>query len=250
MTTIPTIGFITPPLWFEPALTEFPTVVEEQVRIQQAPLLLPNFDYSLKSIASVQEHLNLCARSLKAMECQLIAQIGSPFSWAGTNSESEAEERCLIMQREANIPCIMTGLTIVNGLRTLGVKNIAVNCTYYDADWRDNFAAFLRNCNFNLLHVSNLAEQRLTEADAKMEDYGWSMTDELTCKSILKVASASPDAEAIVVTGTGTRTLSILAEMESEIKRPIIAADTILYWAIARHFGLTLKSSLGSLATL
>ena len=250
MKKTPVIGFVSAPAWFDPAPFEFPKVILENVRIQQAPLLLPEFDYRLKSVASVQEELNLCARSLKAIGCDLVAQVGSPFAWAGVTSESEARSRNASMAAAADIPCLMTGLAIVDGLRALGATKVAVNCTYYASGWRDVFASYLRMCGFSTLHVSTLSDQGLSEADAKMEDYGWSMTHDLSCKSILSVAQKSPDAEAIVVTGAGTRTLEILCEMESQTKRPIIAADTILYWAIARKLNLTLKPIMGSLSTL
>jgi len=74
MIKIPTIGFISAPAWFDPAPSEFSNVIVEEVRTQQAPLLLPEFDYRLESIASVQNELNLCARSLKAMGCDVVAQ--------------------------------------------------------------------------------------------------------------------------------------------------------------------------------
>ena len=250
MKKIPTIGFISAPAWFDPAPSEFRKVVVEEVSTQQAPLLLPEFDYRLESIASVQNELNLCARSLKAIGCDLVAQVGSPFAWANATSEVEARARNESMVRTANIPVIMTGLAIVDGLRALGIKKVAVNCTYYESDWRDGFSAFLGLCGFNTIHVSTLADQGLIEPSAKMEDYGWSMTPELVSRSILAVAEASPDAEAIVVTGAGTRTLDILAHMEAQTKRPIIAADTILYWAIARELDLTLLPVIGSLSNL
>lgn len=250
MKNIPTIGFVSAPAWFDPAPSEFPEVVEEDVRTQQAPLLLPEFDYGLESIASVQNELNHCARSLKSMGCDLVAQVGSPFAWACARSETEARLRNESMVKAANIPAVMTALAIVNGLRSLGAKKVAVNCTYYETDWRDGFAAFLGMCNFETIHVSTLSDQGLTEDTAKMTDYGWSMTHELASRSILAVAEASPNAEAIVVTGAGTRTLDILCDLESQIKRPIIAADTILYWAIARELNLTLKPVMGSLSKL
>ncbi len=250
MKRIPTIGFISAPAWFDPAPAEFPTVVKEKVRIQQAPLLLPEFNYRLTSIAAVQDHLALCARSLKSMGCDLVAQVGSPFAWAGTGSEAEARSRQTSMAASGNINTVMTALAIVDGLRALGIKKVAVNCTYYEADWRDGFVAFLRICGFEILHASTLSDQGLTAPDSKMEDYGWTMTPDLASRSILAVAEASPEAEAIVVTGAGTRTLNTLTAMELETKRPIIAADTILYWAIARELNLTLKSLMGSLAKL
>jgi len=250
MTKIPTIGFISPPAWLDPAPSEFNNVIVEKVRTQQAPLLLPDFDYRLESIASVQNELNLCARSLKAIGCDVVAQVGSPFAWAKTASEAEARLRNKAMMTAAHVPTLMTGLAIVDGLRALHVNKISVNCTYYVPGWRDGFSAFLRLCGFDIIHVSTLAEQGLIALSTKMEDIGWSMTPELASKSILFAAEASPDAEAIVVTGSGTRTLDILADMEAQTKRPIIAADTILYWAIARELDLTLLPVMGSLSNL
>jgi maleate isomerase len=150
MKKIPTIGFISAPAWFDPAPSEFPTVVEEEVQTQQAPLLLPKFDYRLESIASVRNEFNLCARSLKAIGCDLVAQVGSPFAWACATNETEARSRNEAMVKSANVSSIMTGLAIVDGLRCLGSKRVAVNCTYYEADWRDAFASFLRVCGFEL----------------------------------------------------------------------------------------------------
>ncbi|MGD9331419.1 MAG: hypothetical protein PVJ53_08905 [Desulfobacterales bacterium] len=247
---IPAIGFVSAPAWFDPAPAEFPTVVEEKVRTQQAPLLIPDFDYRLASIANVQNDLEHCARSLKAMGCDLVAQVGSPFAWAGTGAESEARRRQDGMARSAALPTHMTGLAIVDGLRALGVNKIAVNCTYYDADWRDGFAAFLRRCAFDPVHVSTMQDQGLVPSGAGVHAYGWSMTPELTVRSMQAVARAAPDAEAIVVTGAGTRTLEMLCALEAETNRAVIAADTILYWAIARTLNLTLKPVMGSLRQL
>lgn len=250
MRKIPVVGFVSAPAWFDPAPFEFPQVVVEDVKTQQAPLLFPEFDYQLASIASVQADLNLCARSLHASGCDIVAQVGSPFAWAKTNSEAEARLRNKAMAAAAQIPCLMTGLAIVDGLRALGITKVAVNCTYYESDWRYGFARFLKMCNFETVHVTTLADQGLVASDAKMEDYGWSMTHDLTRQSILLAAQAAPEAEAVVVTGAGTRTLAILDQMESEIKRPVIAADTILYWAIARQLNLTMQPVMGSLANL
>ncbi len=244
----PTIGFISPPAWFDPAPAEFPTVVAEEVRTQQAPLLRPAFDYRLASIAAVQPDLNLCAQSLKAGGCSLVAQVGSPFAWAGAGGEEEARARSNIMARAAGAPVIMTGLAIVDGLRALGAVRVAVNATYYEADWRDGFSAFLRMCGFDTILASTLADQGLVPVDARMADYGWSMTPELTRRSVRLTAAAAPQAEAIVVTGAGARTLALLEAMESEADRPVIAADTVLYWAIARKLGLTLRPQMGMLA--
>lgn len=246
----PTIGFISAPAWFDPAPSEFPGVCRETVRTQQAPVPLPDFDYRLESIAAAQETLHSCARSLKAIGCDLVAQVGSPFAWAGATSEREARLRCETLARAADAPTVMTGLAIVDGLRAVGARRIAVNCTYYDAVWQEGFTGFLAVCGFDIRHASTLGEQGVVDAIATIADYGWSMTPALAARSIRAVAAASPEADAIVVTGAGTRTLAILADMEAETGRPVIAADTVLYWAVARELGLSLKPNMGTLAGL
>lgn len=250
MASSPIVGFISAPAWFDPAPSEFPDVVVEPVRTQQAPLLLPAFDYRLESIAAVQNELNHCALSLASMGCHLTAQVGSPFAWAGAASEADARSRCAAMTAAAGIPCLMTGLAIVDGLRALNVKKVALDCTYYEKPWRDAFARFLKRCGFDLVHASTMADQGLVSPTATMEDFGWSMTPELTRESIRRVADAATEAEAIVVTGAGTRTLVLLGELERRTGRPIVAADTVLYWSIARALGLTLRPVLGRLAGL
>ncbi len=250
MQHIPTIGFISPPAWFDPAPAEFLRVVVERVRTQQAPLLLPNFDYRLDHIAQVQSELNLCGQSLAAMGCDIVAQVGTPFAWAGVSDEQEARSRKAALAKAAGVPAVMTGLAIVDGLRALGAQRIALNCTYYERDWRDSLEAFLTACSFEVSHASTLVDQGLVSTQANFADYGWSMTDQLTRKSILTVAEMASNAEAVVVTGAGTRTLKLLAELETTINRPIIAADTVLYWAIAKQLGLTLQPVMGRLANL
>lgn len=242
------IGFISAPAWFDPAPSEFPRICLEPVKTQQAPMLLPEFDYKLESIAKTQEDLALCARSLKAMGCSLAAQVGSPFAWADAASEDEARQRCESMEKASGIPVVMTGLSIVDALKFLGVKKIAANCTYYDSAWRNAFGRFMEMCGFELAGLSNLSDQGLADPGISITDYGWSMTRDLSEKSILAAAQAAPEAEAVVVTGAGVRTFDLLSAMEKKIDRPIIAADTILYWAVAKKLGLTLNPEMGSWA--
>lgn len=246
---IRTIGFVSAPNWFDPAPAEFPKTVTELVKTQQAPLLLSNFDYLLENIAKTLPDITNNAMCLRNMGCDVIAQVGSPFTWAHTPTEKQARERCEAVQKAAQRPVLMTGLSIVNALRAGNIKSIAVNCTYYDAEWSKEFVAFLEDCGFTIVHNSTLAEQRLGSIES-ITDYGWAMTDDLTKKSIKTVAKIAPEAEAIVVTGAGARTFNILTECEQDTGRPVIAADTALYWDIARTVGLSLTSSMGHLATL
>ncbi len=244
----PVIGFISPPAWFDPAPAEFPTAVAEAVRTQQAPLALPEFDYALSSIAAAGNALTRAAHALGEAGCSLVAQVGSPFSWAGINSEAEARQRCDAIAIAAGVPAVMTGLAIVDALRALGLQRPAATCTYYNSDWRDAFAAFLACCGFGDIPIQTLVEQGLVESDDSLMSYGWRMSDDLTRRSVEAIAEAAPDADAIVLTGSGARTLHLLQQLETLAGRPVIAADTALYWAAARQLDLQLCPAMASLA--
>ena len=125
-----------------------------------------------------------------------------------------------------------------------------MTCTYYDREWRDAFAAFLACCGFPGITIASLADQGLVVSETSLMDYGWAMTDELTRRSVSAIASAAPGADAVVVTGAGTRTLHLLRDLEQQAGCPVVAADTSLYWAAARHVGLELDPAMASLATL
>ncbi len=244
----PIVGFISPPAWFDPAPAEFPTAVLGAVRTQQAPLALPEFDYALSSIAAAGSALTRAAHALGEAGCDLVAQVGSPFSWAGIGSEAEARQRGDAIATAAGVPAVMTGLAIVDALRALGRQQPAATCTYYNDAWRDAFAAFLGHCGFGEVPTQTLVEQGLVENNTSLMAYGWRMSDDLVRRSVTAIATSAPDADAIVITGSGARTLHLLQELETIAGRPVVAADTALYWAAARALDLELDPAMASLA--
>ena len=246
----PMIGFVSAPNWFDPAPAEFSASVQESVLTQQAPLQLPEFDYRLQTIANAGPAMELSGRCMVASGCDLLAQVGSPFAWANAKDEAAARARAQRLSDAAGVPAIMTSLALVDALRASGARRIAINCTYYEPDWRDQFAAFMGFCGFDVLHCSTLVDQGLAPVGSTMADLGWNMAPELTCASVQAVARATPQADAQVVTGAGTRTLALLTDLEDIAGCPLIAADTALYWAIARALNLTLVSGMGRLSGL
>lgn len=244
-----TVGFITPPRWHDPAPHEFSHVCGVAVRTQQSILPLPDFDYRLETIGHVDTSAALAvqARLLASAECDLVVQVGTPFAWAGTTSEAEARARGEALEQAAGVPVIMTGLALIDALRALGARRPALACTYYDAAWRDGWAAFVARCGFEPAHVATMADQGLVQPGDTLARYGFAMSEELAQASVERTATAAPEADAIVVTGTGTRTLWLAPVLERVLGRPIVGADTVGYWVAARLLGLPLGHSLGTL---
>jgi maleate cis-trans isomerase len=251
--SFPAVGFISAPAWHDPAPYEFTTAVEERVLTQQAFPLLPEFDYSLESIASeiVAERFCLCAKTLKASGCHLVVQVGSPFAWAKAKSELQARQRNKRIRLAANIPSIMNALAIVDALRAHQVSNIAV-CSYYNPSWKKGFVDFLELCGFQVSYAASFSEQGLMkEGDVeKLFKDAWNSPSGMIKTSVALTRKSAPEAEAIVITGTGVRTLEILCELEIIARCPVIPADTVLYWLGARYLNLTLSPQMGCFQNL
>lgn len=250
MSKVPTVGFVSPPCLVDLSPEEIPRAVREPVRTRQASLTGTTSHVGLCSTRDFLPETLRVAAQLAGMGCDLVAQLGSPLTWAGVASESEARRRCDDIEAAAGIPVAMTGLAMVDALRAHGVRRVSVDCTYYDGVWQAAFAGFLSLCGFTVMHVSGLAEQDLGEGECALQEQALRMDRDLTRRSVLAVARAAPRAQAVVLTGSLTDSLDCMDRLEAEAGMPVVAGDLALYWAIARGLGLTLKPGIGSLAGL
>lgn len=257
ISSLPAVGFISPPAFLDPAPNEFITIVQEPVLTQQAIPLLPDFDFSLESFASenLLEHLCLCARSLKAAGCSVIVQVGNPFAWANAKSEAEARRRNERIAAATNLPTIMTPLAVVDALRSYKAKKIAISSTFYSSAWNEHFASFMGLCGFEIVHSSNFYDQGVAQPkdkNNKEEHFRYADLDkpidemsDLIKASVQSVKERTSNCEAIAIVGTGARTLDILCDLEAIAQCPVIPADTTVYWWAAQNLNLTLLPKMG-----
>lgn len=238
----PIVGFVTPPKTYDPSASEFPRVIAGAVRTQQSPLPLWDVDYQIPTIAfeMVQSSLRATARSLASCGCEVVVQMGTPFAFAGLDTEKEARARQAVLEQTTMVPVVMNAFAIVDGLRALGAKRVALACTYYDDEWKASWRRFIEACGFDVVYAATMTNQGIVETDDPFEDYGWSIAPELTRACIAKTGEDAPGAEAIVVTGAGNRTVGVLPELEALTGKAIVAADTAPYWAAARVLDLPL----------
>jgi maleate isomerase len=238
---VQTIGFISPPSWFDPSPAEFPTVCAEAVRVQQCPLSLPELDWRIDSIARTEPELIAAARTLGEMGCSLVANVGTPFAWAGLGSVTEARARQERLARAAGTPVVMSGIAIIDAFAALGVRRIGLACTYYSDDWRDRWARLVAASGLDVVSAQNLAEQGLMPPHDDADRAYWAPTAEQICESVRRLAETAPETEAIAISGAGSRTLALISTLEAEIERPVFGSDTALYWAAAKAAGVALK---------
>ena len=230
-------------------IVEFPAAIDGEVLAQQCIPALPNFDYALASIHASHREICAAAHLLGEAGCSAVAMEGTPFGWAGLASETEARGRVAEMSAAAGVPGVMAGTSIVDALRALGASRVALCPTYYQADWRDAWRGFVAACGFEVTYCQTMADQGLVETITTNDDYGWSTGPELIYGAVERAAAAGPS-DAIVVTGAGCRTSPIIMELEQVAGRPVVGADTALFWSLALAANLPLKpNSLGTLTT-
>ena len=248
---VQTIGFISPPGWFDPSPREFPTVCADQVQTQQCPLSLPGFDWRLDSIVRTEPELLAAARALGDMGCDLVANVGTPFAWAGQASVTEARAKQERLTDAAGVPVVMSGIAIIDACAALGADRIGLASTYYSDDWTSRWTRYIQASGVDVVAAQNLAGQGLIPQHNDPADRTyWAPTAEQICESVRRIAAAAPEAEAIAISGAGSRTLTLIHALEDETGRPVFGSDTALYWAAAKTAGVELKAGvLGSLTS-
>lgn len=238
--TTPIVGFVSPPEWFDPSPAEFATVCDVPVRTQQAPLPLPAFSYAMADVALTEPDLAVAARTLGRIGASVACLVGTPFGWAGTGSVEGARRRTGRLSEAAGVPIVSAALAIVDTLQELGVGHVGLATTYYDRDWQEAWAGFVGTGGLKIT-ASGLVDQGIWDrTDARDQDY-WAPTADDIERSVVTLAQDIPDVEAIVVTGSGCRTLSSIAALEGATGVPVMGADTALYRAAAKVAGVPLK---------
>jgi maleate cis-trans isomerase len=229
-------------------MTEFPDCVVDPVIPQQCYPVLPEFGFTLDEIADAIDAVVAAVAMLGEAGCSAIGMEGTPFAWAGCESDSAARSRVDAMTAAAGVPVAMAGTAIVDALRALDARRVALCPTYYPDDWRDAWCRFVAACGFDIVSCRTMADQGVTGPIVDADTFGWDTGPELIIASVERAVADAVSADAIVVTGAGCRTNRIIADLESLADRPVIGSDTATFWAVAGAAGLTLRA--GSLGRL
>lgn len=245
----PTVGFVTPPRWFDPSPDEFAALAGGKVDVQQTILSLIDFDYArLENLAATEPEMELATRLLAAAGCTAISHTATPFSFAGITDEHGLRDRVKRLEDASGAAIVTPSVAIIDALRALGASRIAVATPYYDPAWQAAWARILDKTEFDVLAMQSLDQQGLSEPITDIFSKGWSMTDHLILSCIEHVSKAVSQADVVVMTGAGSRTVKLVARMEEICGVPVIASDTSSYWALAKRAGVRLAE--GSLGTL
>jgi arylmalonate decarboxylase len=119
---------------------------------------------------------------------------------------------------------------VIDGLKAVGAKRVAV-ATAYNDDVNERLHAFLIEHGLEPLVVKGLGIEAMTDVDK--------VTQNDLIEFGARVRATAPDADSLLVSCGGFRTLEIIAPLEAKTGVPVISSMPHGLWAGARLVGMS-----------
>ena len=235
-------GFVTTPRYFDDVVQQFTAVAPEGVGAMQRALHIPGYEYRLNDRTRNFDLLDEAATCLAESHCQVIGQAGSNWVHCTGTTPDQIARFCDDLSERIGARFLMAGHCIVEALRHLGARRIAVSNAYYRDDWRDGINRYLEQAGFEILSSGHMRDQGLyatLEEQLEVEDQTvWDHPDRDVMESIRLAHEAAQDADVVVQTGAGFRTAPHVPALEAMFDKPVVASDNALFWGMLRELDL------------
>jgi arylmalonate decarboxylase len=119
---------------------------------------------------------------------------------------------------------------VIDGLKAVGADRVAV-ATAYNDEVNDRLAAFLREHGLTPLVVTGLGIEAIADVDR--------VTQNDLLEFGVRVRESAPEADSLLVSCGGFRTLELIAPLEERTGVPVVSSMPHGLWAGARLVGLS-----------
>jgi len=233
------LGIIAAPGWMDPTAADFLTRHPEHVEIAQTILGPAGHDMSFATIRSCEPHLLEAARLLVEAGCECIAQVGPIFAYQAGGSATGAQALGLRLSESVGVPVVLNGCAVLGALEELGIRRFAAVCPYYDAPWKAQFLSFMENAGYRVGGGQSFVDLGIFPSQDAVDARRYVFSEDEVLRAIQLNVEQSKQPEAVVVTGSGVRTLSWLPKAQERFGIPVISADAALYSAVVRTMQLS-----------
>jgi arylmalonate decarboxylase len=166
------------------------------------------------------------AERLAAQGVEAIMVIGTSLTfYRGYDAHELLLER---LRRTTGLPVSTMSEAIVDGLRTVGAREIAV-CTAYSDEVNERLAMFLTMAGFDVLALQGFGLTEFGGPAQKTEDEIVALCD--------SVYGQAPEAEALLISCGGLRTLGVAKPVEERHGVPVVSSATAAFWSAMRLVG-------------
>jgi arylmalonate decarboxylase len=142
----------------------------------------------------------------------------------------EAHQRLIEeVHARTGLPVSTMSTALVEGLRQLGTRRVGV-CTAYADEVNQRLREFLVASGIDVLAVQGFGLVRFGAPGLKTRDDIVALAE--------NVLAEAGDAEGLVISCGGLRTLELIAPLEAEHAVPIVSSTPAAYWAAVRLAGL------------
>lgn len=171
------------------------------------------------------------AVALKKEGVSAISLMGTSLSFfrgAAFNRQLEVE-----MARATGLPCTTMSNAIVNGLRHLQIRRVAVATAYID-EVNTHLRKYLEQSDFEPLALEGLS---ISDVQAVGQ-----VPTRVLVDLCVKVFEAQPGADGLLISCGGLVTLDAVREVEARLRVPVVSSSPAGFWDLVRTAGLDAHS--------
>jgi arylmalonate decarboxylase len=176
---------------------------------------------------SVKDRIVPAAQALAERGAQAIALMGTSLTFY--KGAAFNESLACSIHRATNLPCTTMSTAIVDALRAVGARRVAV-ATAYNQEVTALLQTFLIESGFDVPLAEGMGLERIGEAGK--------VTPQHLEEFVTGVFRSVPASDAVLVSCGGFRTLELIAALERACGVPVISSMPHALWAGVRLLGL------------
>jgi len=177
---------------------------------------------------AVIDHIGPAGEQLAKQGANAVVLMGTSLSfYKGAAFNGRLTET---LKKATGLPVTTMSTGVIEGLRAVGAKRV-VAATAYDTEVNERLRAFLKESGFEVLGVKGLGIEKVEDVDR--------VTQDGLLKFCVGVRETQPNANAMLVSCGGLRTLELLAPLEQRGHVPVVSSTPHALWAGVRLLGLS-----------
>lgn len=183
-----------------------------------------NLRTEVSDLEQMSEHAIRAARELATARVGVIAFACTSGSFLkGPQWEAQLRQR---LEDAAGVPVVTTSGALVDALRTLNVRSVAMATPYPD-DINSLERSYFEGLGIKVVEIRGLGIVQSVEIGS------------CTPQQALSLATSLPwqEADGILISCTNFRTIDIIDELEERTQRPVVSSNQATFWASLRKLG-------------
>ncbi|MTI02066.1 hypothetical protein [Roseibium sp. RKSG952] len=180
---------------------------------------------------------DLIEEAEKLMDCNPAALCIGLTTDAGPGGVERLARRCTELEEAVGVPVLNASAADHAALRALGARRVAV-VTPFNAEIDQHVKANTEAAGFEVVAIKGTCAPSLPEiCETSLEEI----------RAVFREVGAA-ECDAILQVGTALPVVSLIAELEAELGKPIVACNAAVYWQTLRAIGI--KDSVTGYGTL